>query len=77
MAVVGAGGGLGHLAIQYARAMGLKVITIDGGHEKRQLCLDLGADSYVDFFEAKDNLVQRVQKITNGGVHGALDWSRL
>lgn len=72
VAVVGAGGGLGHLAIQYARAMGLKVIAIDGGQDKRQLCLELGADAYVDFFEAKDNLVQQVVEITGGGSHCAL-----
>lgn len=72
VAVVGAGGGLGHLAIQYAKAMGLRVISIDGGHEKKQLCLSLGADAHVDFFEAKDNLVKEVMEVTQGGAHCAL-----
>jgi len=31
VAIVGAGGGLGSLACQYAKAMGLRVIGIDGG----------------------------------------------
>jgi threonine dehydrogenase-like Zn-dependent dehydrogenase len=31
----GAGGGLGHFAVQYAKAMGMRVIAIDGGDEKR------------------------------------------
>ncbi|ORY08091.1 GroES-like protein, partial [Basidiobolus meristosporus CBS 931.73] len=37
--IVGAGGGLGHLAVQYAKAMGLKVIALDTGDEKRKLCV--------------------------------------
>lgn len=52
VAIVGAGGGLGCFAIQYAKAMGLHVVAIDGGPDgdkKRQLCLDLGAAAYVDF----------------------------
>jgi propanol-preferring alcohol dehydrogenase len=37
VAIVGAGGGLGSLAVQYAKAMGLEVIAIDGGDEKQSL----------------------------------------
>jgi propanol-preferring alcohol dehydrogenase len=44
VAIVGAGGGLGALAQQYARAMGLRVIAIDEGEEKRQLCQQQGAE---------------------------------
>lgn len=36
VAIVGAGGGLGSLAQQYARAMGLKTIAIDSGDEKKK-----------------------------------------
>ena len=44
VAIVGAGGGLGSLAQQYAKAMGLEVIAIDGGDEKRDMCINkLGA----------------------------------
>lgn len=43
VAVVGAGGGLGSLAQQYAKAMGLQVIAIDSGDEKKKLCEDVGA----------------------------------
>jgi D-arabinose 1-dehydrogenase-like Zn-dependent alcohol dehydrogenase len=36
---VSAAGGVGHLAIQYAKAaFQLKVIAIDGGSEKAQFC---------------------------------------
>jgi propanol-preferring alcohol dehydrogenase len=44
VAIVGAGGGLGSLAQQYAKAMGLRVIAIDGGDEKRAMCEKLGAE---------------------------------
>ena len=44
VAIVGAGGGLGSLALQYAKAMGLRVIAIDGGDEKRAMCAELGAE---------------------------------
>merc|ERR1711915_95211 len=37
VAIVGAGGGLGSLACQYAKAMGLRVIAIDGGNEKKEM----------------------------------------
>lgn len=46
VAIVGAGGGLGSLAQQYAKAMGLRVIAIDGGDEKRAMCEQLGAEVY-------------------------------
>lgn len=37
VAIVGAGGGLGSLAQQYAKAMGLQVIGIDSGEDKQKL----------------------------------------
>ncbi|KAH9984436.1 dehydrogenase-like protein [Xylariaceae sp. FL0662B] len=54
VAIVGAGGGLGVYAQQYAKAMGLHVIAIDGGEEKRKICMGLGAESFVDFTTSKD-----------------------
>ena len=36
--IVGAAGGLGHLAIQYANAMGMRVIALDIGNEKLDYC---------------------------------------
>ncbi|QSQ18775.1 alcohol dehydrogenase catalytic domain-containing protein [Pyxidicoccus parkwayensis] len=41
-------GGLGHLAIQYARKLGYRTVAISRGGDKRQLALDLGAHEYVD-----------------------------
>jgi len=68
----GAGGGLGHLAIQYAVAMGLRVLAIDTGSEKHDLCMKLGADKWIDFKETKD-LVKDIKEATDGlGPHAAV-----
>ncbi|PWY65733.1 GroES-like protein [Aspergillus heteromorphus CBS 117.55] len=67
----GAGGGLGHLAIQFARAMGMRVIAIDGGAEKRELCHKLGAEVFIDFRETSD-VAAEIMKITTHGAHGII-----
>jgi len=67
VAIVGAGGGLGSLALQYAKAMGLHTIAIDGGAEKGEFCKSLGADTYVDFTNTKD-LVAEVKAATPGNL---------
>lgn len=41
-------GGLGHLAVQYARAMGYRVVAISSGAAKREFAAKLGAHEYVD-----------------------------
>lgn len=67
----GAGGGLGHLAIQYARAMGMRVIAIDGGDDKRELCHKLGAEVFIDFLVTTD-IPAEIRKITTYGAHGVI-----
>lgn len=47
VAVLGVGG-LGHLAVQYARRMGFEVVAIARGHEKSHLALELGAHRVID-----------------------------
>ncbi len=47
VAVAGAAGGLGHLAVQYARAMGLRVVGLDVGAAKAAAVLRMGAEAYV------------------------------
>lgn len=74
VAIPGAGGGLGTCAIQYAKAMGLRVLAIDGGDEKKKLCTELGAEVYVDFLEEK-NVIKKVIESTGGGPHGVLNVS--
>ncbi|KAF8637831.1 hypothetical protein AX17_002461 [Amanita inopinata Kibby_2008] len=68
----GAGGGLGHLAIQYAKYMGRRVIAVDTGEEKKKLCMSLGADHWIDFKETKD-LVADIKAATDGlGAHSSV-----
>ena len=74
VAISGAGGGLGSLAVQYAVAMGLRVLGIDGGEEKGDFVKSLGAEVYVDFLKEKD-IVGAVKKATEGGPHGAINVS--
>ena len=50
VAVPGAGGGLGHLAVQYAIAAGMRVVGIDTGAEKKQLVEGYGG-IFIDFKE--------------------------
>lgn len=46
-------GGLGHLAVQYAHAMGFHAVALSRGTGKKDLALELGADTYIDT-EAED-----------------------
>ncbi|GAM21063.1 hypothetical protein SAMD00019534_042380, partial [Acytostelium subglobosum LB1] len=41
-------GGLGHLAIQFARRMGYEVVAHSSGADKEKLARDLGAHHYID-----------------------------
>ncbi|QKX58766.1 uncharacterized protein TRUGW13939_05893 [Talaromyces rugulosus] len=68
--ISGAGGGLGHLGIQFANKMGIKVIGIDSG-DKKEFCLSLGADHFIDF-RTSANAPDEVHKITGGGAKGVL-----
>ncbi|MFE7524388.1 alcohol dehydrogenase catalytic domain-containing protein [Kitasatospora sp. NPDC057542] len=47
VAVLGLGG-LGHLGVQFARAMGLRTVAIARGAEKEPLAHELGAEHYID-----------------------------
>jgi len=62
-------GGLGHMAIQYAKAMGMHVVAADIFEDKLALAKKLGADITVNGKE-KD-AIEQVHRAT-GGVHGAL-----
>jgi propanol-preferring alcohol dehydrogenase len=62
-------GGLGHLAVQYAKAMGLHVAAIDIGDDKLELAKKLGADLVVN---AKEQDPGEYLKKETGGMHGVL-----
>jgi len=65
--IPGAGGGLGHLAVQTAKSMGHRVIGIDHS-SKKQLALDSGAEAFFGFDTSGDNLVKDVREVTTGGL---------
>ena len=74
LCISGAGGGLGTLAIQYGKAMGYRVLGIDGGPGKEELCKRLGCEAFVDFTKTK-SIGKDVVEITNGGPHGVINVS--
>jgi propanol-preferring alcohol dehydrogenase len=69
IAISGAGG-LGHLAIQYAKIMGLQVCAIDVDDEKLALARTLGADLVFNAMQGDPATALKEQ--TGGGAHGVL-----
>jgi propanol-preferring alcohol dehydrogenase len=69
MAISGIGG-LGHLAIQYAKAMGLLVCAIDIDDGKLAHATRLGADLVINAKEGDPAAL--LKKQTGGGAHGVL-----
>jgi propanol-preferring alcohol dehydrogenase len=62
-------GGLGHMAVQYARAMGFHVIAVDVSEEKLALARSLGVAETINAMT--DDPVERVQQNIRGA-HGVL-----
>jgi len=63
-------GGLGHVAIQYAKAMGFKVAAVDIAADKLKLARETGADLAVNALA--NDAVDKVLAATGGGAHGVL-----
>lgn len=62
-------GGLGHMAVQYAKAMGMRVVAVDIADDKLALAKRLGADETIN--AGTIDPTARIAKEL-GGVHGAL-----
>lgn len=62
-------GGLGHIALQYAKAMGFNVVAVDISDDKLELAKKLGADEAVNGM--KENPVEAIQNRV-GGVQAAV-----
>lgn len=54
-------GGLGHLAVQYARKMGYRTVALSSSNAKRDFASKLGATDYVD--GSKEDTAEALQKI--------------
>ncbi|PYG01696.1 alcohol dehydrogenase, propanol-preferring [Georgenia satyanarayanai] len=63
-------GGLGHIAVQYAVAMGLRVAAVDVEDSKLELARSHGAEVTVNARTSADPAAEI--KAATGGVHGAL-----
>jgi len=67
----GGAGGIGTFAIQYAKALGARVVTTAGSADKLDLCRELGADVAIDYH---DDWVDAVKGATDRvGVDVILD----
>jgi propanol-preferring alcohol dehydrogenase len=73
VAVIGAAGGLGHYAVQVARAFGFRVIGVDVGPERTAFVRSLGADAAYDVGEA----AQRIRQDHQGACGALVFASRL
>jgi alcohol dehydrogenase, propanol-preferring len=61
-------GGLGHLAVQFAKCFGAQVIAVDIADEKLELARTLGAD--ITMNAATEDVVKQIRKM--GGAHVAV-----
>jgi NADPH2:quinone reductase len=68
--IFGAGGGLGHLAVQLANRMGAKVLAIASGSDGVELCERIGADMAIN--GRSDDVVAAAKKFAPGGIDTAL-----
>ncbi len=64
-------GGLGHIAVQYAVAMGMRVAAVDIADDKLELAQRLGAEVTVNMKEETDPIA-KVIELTGGGAHGSV-----
>ncbi|RDU54703.1 alcohol dehydrogenase AdhP [Helicobacter sp. MIT 01-3238] len=66
-------GGLGHLAVQYAKAMGLNVAAIDVSDDKLELAKKYGAEVVANAKTlGEEGTIKKIIEETNGGTHGVL-----
>lgn len=63
-------GGLGHVAVQYARAMGMRVVAVDIADDKLALAKQHGAEVVVN--ANVSDPAEAVMEATGGGAHGVL-----
>jgi propanol-preferring alcohol dehydrogenase len=76
LAIVGSGGGLGHLGVQFARALGVNVVGVDARDQGLELSKKAGAHVVVDARLGHEKVVDEVHRVTNGeGVTATLNVS--
>jgi NADPH:quinone reductase len=68
--IFGAGGGIGHLAVQLAKRMGGRVLAVASGSDGVALAKKLGADAVVD--GRKDDIAAAARQFAPDGLDAAL-----
>jgi len=68
--IFGASGGIGHLAVQLAKAMGARVFAVASGNDGVALVRRLGADAVVD--GRHDDIATAARKFAPAGLDAAL-----
>lgn len=71
VAIIGAAGGLGHMAVQIAKAFAYKVVGVDLGAERVKFMEKIGADLAVDATNP-ETAISLVKEKTSGGVHAVI-----
>ena len=66
-----AAGGVGQIAVQWAKHLGANVIAVVGNDEKAAIATSLGADHTI--VTSRDDIAKRVREITNVGAHVVYD----
>ena len=59
-------GGLGHLAVQYAKAMGARVVAVSHSSEKEEISRQIGADHFID--SSKADPAEEIKKLGGADV---------
>jgi len=66
-----AAGGVGQIAVQWAKHLGANVIAVVGNDAKAEIAKSLGADHTI--ITSRDDIAKRVREITNVGAHVVYD----
>lgn len=66
-----AAGGVGQIAVQWAKHLGARVIAVVGSDAKAEIAKALGADHTI--VQGRDDITQRVREITGVGAHVVYD----
>jgi NADPH:quinone reductase-like Zn-dependent oxidoreductase len=68
--IIGASGGIGHLAVQFAKRMGARVFAVASGKDGAALAKEVGADAVVD--GRQDDVAAAARSFAPDGVDAAL-----
>ncbi|KAJ9636191.1 hypothetical protein H2204_005463 [Knufia peltigerae] len=68
LAIVGAGGGLGHFGVRFAKAKGINVVAVDARDAGLEIARAAGADHVLDARQPKTSVVAQVRNLTPDGL---------